>query len=133
MAPIMIELLDPKEWYKLEAIFGAEWNACLPDPAHAMIITETEDGELIGFVTLESVMLVANAYVAENHRGLKGVRTIKRLTGHIREKAKHSGRAFLMIGHNDRGPRYENFFKALGLRKLADAVYRCDFFKPVGG
>jgi len=128
----MIELLPPDQWHKLESIFETEWAACLPDPEHAMIIAETDDGELVGFVTLESVMLVANVYVAHNHRGLKGVRTIKKLTTHIREKAKHSGRAFLMIAHRDRGLRYEHFFKALGLHKLADVVYRCDFFKPAG-
>lgn len=129
----MIEVLDPKEWHKLDAIFATEWNAVLPDPAHAAIIVEKEDDELIGFVTLESVMLVANAYVAPNYRGLRGVRTIKRLTGHIRDRARYSGRAFLMIAHQDRGMRYEHFFRALGLHKLADVVYRCDFFKPVGG
>lgn len=117
----MIELLPPDQWKHLEPIYEAEWGAATPDPTHGMILTETDDGELVAFVTLESVMLVSNVYIAPNHRGAKGVGALKRMMKHISDKAQGTGRTFVMIGHEDRGGRYAGLFKALGLRRQGEA------------
>jgi hypothetical protein len=124
-----IVLLSPEEAAKLDSIFEAEWGAVVPDPRHAQIVAEVEGDELVGFVTLEEVILVSNAYVSPRHRGTEGVAVIKRLAERVRQSASRSGRSFLMIGHSDRGQRYEHLFRMLGLRKIADALYRKDFFR----
>lgn len=118
----MIELLPPHEWPKLESIFETEWQACLPDPDHAMIVVEKEDDELIGFCVIETLVNPHNFYVAPRHRG-NG--TIGRLVSYVRDRAKGSGRSFVGIADQ---PRYEKLFKSLEMRPVGTA-WRKDFFR----
>jgi len=117
----MIELLDPKEWPKLEGIFADEWGACLPDPKHSMIVVEKDDEELIGFCIIETLVRPGNFYVAPNHRG-NG--TVKRLVEYVKTRAANSGRSF--IGLADQ-PRYERLFRSLGMQPVG-AAFRKDYF-----
>lgn len=118
----MIELLPPSEWSKLESIFGSEWGACLPDPDHAAIVVETEDGELIGFCIIETLVRPGNFFVSEKHRG-NG--TVRRLVSYVQERARNSGRSFIALADE---PRYEKLFKSLQMRPVGTA-WRRDFFK----
>lgn len=117
----MIELLDPKEWHKLDAIFESEWNAALPNPDHAAIIVEKDGDELIGFCIIETLVRTGNFYVAPNHRG-NG--TVRRLINFVQERAQRSARSF--IGFADQ-PRYEGLFRSLGMREVGSA-FRKDFY-----
>lgn len=117
----MIQLLPPERWHELEAIFTDEWNAVLPDPNHDAIIVEEEDGELIGFCVIETLVRTGNFFVSEKHRG-NG--TVKRLIDFVRERAQASGRSFVAFADE---PRYERLFKSLGMRPVGTA-WRRDFF-----
>lgn len=116
-----IELLDPKEWPKLESIFESEWGACLPNPDHAMIVVEVEDDELIGFCILETLVRPGNFFVSPRHRG-NG--TVRRLVEYVRDKAARSSRSFVAFADE---PRYEKLFRAMGMREVGKG-FRKDFF-----
>lgn len=125
-----IELLTTEEVARLEPVFAREWDACLPDPRYSHILAEKDsDGRIRAFVTLENVVLVSNAYVAPEYRGWQGVGALRRLTARIQQSADNSGRTFLTIAHSSRRSCYATLFRALGLRKFADAVWRKDFFR----
>jgi hypothetical protein len=117
----MIELLPPEEWHQLEAIFEAEWAACLPNPEHAMIVVERDGDELIGFCILETLIRPGNFYVSERHRN-NG--TVRRLVSYIESRARASGRSFVALADQ---PRYEKLFQSLGMRAVGTA-FRRDFF-----
>lgn len=117
----MIELLPPERWPELEAIFADEWGACLPDPNHATILVEVDDGELIGFCILETLVRPGNFFVTPRHRG-NG--TVKRLIEYVRDRAAKSGRSFVTFADE---PRFEKLFKQLQMRPIGTA-WRKDFF-----
>lgn len=117
----MIELLDPKEWHKLDSIFESEWRACLPHPDHAVIIVEKDGDELIGFCIIETLVRTGNFWVAPNHRG-NG--TVRRLINFVQDRAKRSSRSFVGLADEQ---RYEGLFKSLGMRPVG-AAFRKDFY-----
>ena len=124
----MIKVLDKREVSHLDGIFREEWGAYAPVD-HAQILAELEDDELISFIPLEDVILLGGAYVAPNHRGIHGARSLLRLVSHLKKSAARSGRTFLMARHEDRADHFAGLSERLGFRKYADVVYRTDIFR----
>lgn len=124
----MIKVLTEAEAGKLDSIFESEWDAHAPRD-HAAVIAETKDDELIAFVPLEDVMLISGVYVAPNHRGMSGAKSILRIIDFIEQRAQNSGRSFIMARHEDRADHFLGLSERLGFRKYADVVYRTDKFR----
>lgn len=124
----MIKVLPESEAGKLDSIFEQEWNAHAPRD-HASIVTDVDDDELISFVPLEIVGLISGVYVAPNHRGVRGAKSILRIIDFIEQRAQNSRRSFIMARHEDRENHFLGLSERLGFRKYADAVYRTDKFR----
>lgn len=124
----MIKVLTETEAARLDSIFETEWGAYAPR-ANASIVAEVEDDELITFVPLEDVVLISGVYVAPNHRGLRGAKSILKIVDRIQQSAAKSGRSFLIARHADRADHFLGMSERLGFRKYADAVYRTDKFR----
>lgn len=118
----MIELLDPKEWHKLDSIFESEFNSAIPDSQHASIIADVEDGELRGFIVVESLVWVGQIYIAPNHRGNGLTRKFIR---HIEDKTRKACRSVITIASE---PRFEKLFQRKKMRKVGCAVYRKEMY-----
>ena len=116
----MIELLDPKEWHKLDSVFESEWDAAIPNPDHASILIEKDGDELIGFCVVETLVRPGMFYVAPNHRG-NG--TVRRLIQRVQRTAKNSNRSFIALADE---PRFEKLFRSLGMRPVGTG-FRKDF------
>lgn len=124
----MIKVLSEAEAQKLDSIFEAEWGAYAPRK-HASIVAEIDDDELIAFVPLEDVVLISGVYVAPNHRGMRGAKSIMKIVDRIQQSAENSGRSFLIARHEDRADHFLGMSERLGFRRYADAVYRTDRFR----
>lgn len=124
----MIKVLTEAEVRQLDSIFESEWNAYVPC-SNASIVAEIDDDELIAFVPLEDVILISGVYVAPNHRGISGAKSILKIVDRIQRSAANSGRSFIMARHSDRADHFLGMSERLGFRKYADAVYRTDKFR----
>lgn len=124
----MIKVLSETEAAKLDSVFETEWNSYAPRE-HASIVADVKDDELITFVPIEIVGLISGVYVAPNHRGIRGAKSILSVIDFIEQRAKNSGRSFIMARHEDRENHFLGLSERLGFRRYADAVYRTDKFR----
>lgn len=106
----------------LDDIFAREWGGALPDGRYSSILAEVDDGELVGFCVLEELIRCGNFFTAPSHRG--GM-VARRLIERVRSAAAQTGRSFVAFAHANRD---ERLFRMLGMRRVADATYRSDFF-----
>jgi hypothetical protein len=107
---------------QLDPVFEHEFGACVPDPRHTCIIAETEDSQIKGFVTVESVPVVGMLYTFPRYR--KELRIPYRLLDAVEEaseKARRSLYAMTAI------PSVERFLARRGAKEVPMKLFRKDY------
>lgn len=62
------ETVPLSEWESLRPIFNDELNSDLPHYKYGAIIGIKDNGELVGFASLESLLLVSQTYLRDDYR-----------------------------------------------------------------
>lgn len=106
------ETLPLNEWEALLPIFNDEFDSDLPHYKYGTIIGIKDEGELIGFITLESLIQVGRPYISMpyRHSNAKG-----QLFAFIEKMLRQSSRSVIMITEE---PRIERLAQSYGMREV---------------
>lgn len=88
-------ILPPTEWYRLDEV-GAETVWKMLDPERGQILVIEDQGQIVGTLTLMSVLHAECLWIAPAHR--RGFGVIKRLLDGMWRTARQSGATALWSG-----------------------------------
>jgi hypothetical protein len=114
---MIIRKLTPEEWFRIGPTFAEEFGEMPPSPFQSTVVVAEDAGEIVAFLTVQSVIHVEPLWVKKSHRGHY---ILPLLVSKVRSLFPDLGTAFAYT----KNPRLAKLLEHMGMQELDWKVFR---------
>lgn len=116
---ITIRKVPAEKFYLFKEIFEQEFNSDLPLPENSEIFCACEDGEVLGFLLAENVVMIGQIYVVPKMRKNSG-----KIAQSLVRFVRHHIAPTNTVGAVASETRFNNLFKSFGMQHIKGMFFR---------